>query len=270
VSSNSSASEYSDLESCSPVGRSAESDHPVALTTGREHPAFSCRRFSLEAGEKRFPVVAVRAPGVAVRAAGVAVRAPGVAGRAPVFSVRAPVVAVQAPVAVVHAPVRAPASTVRAPVRAPIPGYRIPRLPEGEVRRRSIAVGERLLREDHHRRTRPVISRGRKSCRICKIECSSLVVYREHLTGRRHKSAAARHLAGEQHCEICDITIETKGQFDKHLGGRRHRKAILDKAHSADRAASLALLAVSIRPTTSVFSSPRTEAPHFRSAPLPR
>jgi Zinc-finger of C2H2 type len=256
VSSNSSASEYSDLESCSPVGRSAESDHPVVLTTGREHPAFSCRRFSLEAGEKRFPVVAVRAAGVAVRAAGVAVRAP--------------VVAVQAPVAVVHAPVRAPASTVRAPVRAPIPGYRIPRLPEGEVRRRSIAVGERLLREDHHRRTRPVISRGRKSCRICKIDCSSLVVYREHLTGRRHKSAAARHLAGEQHCEICDITIETKGQFDKHLGGRRHRKAILDKAHSADRAASLALLAVSIRPTTSVFSSPRTEAPHFRSAPLPR
>jgi hypothetical protein len=143
--------------------------------------------------------------------------------------------------------------------------YQIPRLPAGEIRRRAIAVGERLLRAEHHRRARPAITRGRKSCRVCKIECSSAVVYREHISGRRHKSLLARQTAGVQRCEICDISIETKAQFDTHLGGRRHRKAILDKAHCDDRAATLALAAASAPSARS-----HTLPPRFRSAPLPR
>jgi hypothetical protein len=60
--------------------------------------------------------------------------------------------------------------------------------------------------------------------------------------------------------------METKAQFDIHLGGRRHRKAILDQAHSADRAATLALVDIAATASTSA----RTFPLHLRSAPLPR
>jgi Zinc-finger of C2H2 type len=160
--------------------------------------------------------------------------------------------------------IRRPAAAIGVSDTSPA-AYQIPRLPAGEIRRRAIAVGERLLRAEHHRRARPAITRGRKTCRVCKIECSSAVVYREHISGRRHKSLLARKTAGVQRCDVCDISIETKAQFDTHLGGRRHRKAILDKAHCDDRAATLALAAASA-------PSPRahTIPPRFRSAPLPR
>jgi Zinc-finger of C2H2 type len=178
---------------------------------------------------------------------------------------RVPVGEVLRPAATVGA--RRPAAVAGVTVAARVPAeYRIPRLPAGEIRRRAIAVGERFLREDHHRRARPAIARGRKRCRICEIECSSAVVYREHLSGRRHKSRLARKIAGAQHCDICEITIETKAQFDTHLGGRRHRKAILYQAHSADRAATLALVGISV----TVPTSARTFPLHLRSAPLPR
>ena len=144
--------------------------------------------------------------------------------------------------------------------------YRIPRLPTGEISRRAIAVGERLLRADHQRRARPAIARGRKTCRVCAVECSSAVVYREHISGRLHKARLARKIDGLQHCDICDIDIETKKQFETHLGGRRHRKAILDQAHSDDRAATLALADIAATRAT----SSRIIAPRFRSAPLPR
>jgi hypothetical protein len=176
---------------------------------------------------------------------------------------RVPVGEVLRPAAAVGA--RRPAAVAGVTVPAPVPAeYRIPRLPAGEIRRRAIAVGNRLLREDHHRRARPAIARGRKSCRVCEIECSSAVVYREHISGRLHKARLARKIDGVQHCDICDIDIETKKQFETHLGGRRHRKAILDQAHSDDRAATLALAAAT-RATSS-----RVIVPRFRSAPLPR
>jgi hypothetical protein len=98
-----------------------------------------------------------------------------------------------------------------------------------------------------------------------KLLCSA-VVYREHLSGRRHKSRLARKIAGAQHCDICDITIENKAQFDTHLGGRRHRKAILDQVRSADWAATLALVDIE----ATVPTSARTFPLHLRSAPLPR
>jgi Zinc-finger of C2H2 type len=141
--------------------------------------------------------------------------------------------------------VQRPAAVAGVTVPAPVPtNYRIPRLPEGKIRRREIAVGERILRENHHRRACPAIARGYKRCRICKIDCSSAVIYREHLSGRRHISRLERKIADTLHFDICEITIRTKAQFDTHLGGRHHRKVILDQAHSADRAATLVTVAV--------------------------
>jgi Zinc-finger of C2H2 type len=157
----------------------------------------------------------------------------------------------------------APITAAASPAAAAA-AYHIPRLPAGEIRRRAIAVGERLLRADHHRRARPAIARGRKNFRVCAVQCSSAVVYREHISGRLHKARLARKIDESQHCDICDIEIEAKKQFETHLGGRRHRKAILYQAHSDDRAATLALAAAT-RATSS-----RIIAPRFRSAPLPR
>jgi hypothetical protein len=168
---------------------------------------------------------------------------------------------------------RVPAGAIRRPAAAvgvidSVPAaYQIPRLPAGEIRRRAIAVGERLLRADNHRRARPAIARGRKTCRVCKIECSSAVVYREHISGRRHKSILARQIAGVQRCDICELSIETKAQFETHLGGRRHRKAVLDKALCDDREATLALAELAV---TAASTPSRNIAPRFRSAPLPR
>ena len=139
---------------------------------------------------------------------------------------------------------------------------RISRLPPGEVRRRQIAVAERLLREDHLRRTRPAISRGRKKCRVCNLTCSSLAVYREHVQGRRHLAKVARVTDGVQKCDVCDLTFESKRQYESHIGGRRHRKAVLDQLRDEirDREESAAeSLSVSIANNTSAF----------RSRPLP-
>mgnify|MGYP003467172771 FL=1 len=138
----------------------------------------------------------------------------------------------------------------------------IPRLSPAEVRRRQIAVAERLLREDHRRRTRPAISRGRKKCRIFNLLCSSLALYREHIQGRRHLAKVARVTDGVQNCDVCDISFESKRQYESHIGGRRHRKAVLDQLRDEirDREESAAeSLGVSIANTTSAF----------RSRPLP-
>jgi Zinc-finger of C2H2 type len=99
----------------------------------------------------------------------------------------------------------------------------IPHLPPGEVRRRQIAVAERLLREHNHRRTRPAISRGRKKCRVFNLTCSSLAVYREHIQGRRHLAKVARVTGGVQKRDVCDLSFESKRQYESHIGGRLHR-----------------------------------------------
>jgi hypothetical protein len=138
----------------------------------------------------------------------------------------------------------------------------IPRLPPGEVRRRQIAVAERLLREDHRRRTRPAIARGRKKCRVCNLTCSSLAVYREHVQGRRHLAKLARVTDGVQKCDVCDLSFESKRQYESHIGGRRHRKAVLDQLREEirDREESAAeSLGLAITTRTSAF----------RSRPLP-
>jgi Zinc-finger of C2H2 type len=129
----------------------------------------------------------------------------------------------------------------------------IPRLPPGEVRRRQIAVAERLLREDHRRRTRPAISRGRKKCRVCNLTC---------IQGRRHLAKLARVTDGVQKCDVCDLSFESKRQYESHIGGRRHRKAVLDQLRDEirDREESAAeSLGVAIANNTSAF----------RSRPLP-
>ena len=139
---------------------------------------------------------------------------------------------------------------------------RISRLPPGEVRRRQIAVAERLLREDHRRRSRPAISRGRKKCRICNLLCSSLALYREHIQGRRHLAKVARVTDGVQNCDVRDLSFESKRQYESHIGGCHHRKAVLDKLRDEirDREESAAeSLGVSIGNNTSAL----------RSRPLP-
>jgi hypothetical protein len=85
------------------------------------------------------------------------------------------------------------------------------------------------LRDDHRRRTRPVIARGRKKCRFCNLTCSSLAVYREHVQGRRNLARVSRITDGVQQCDVCDLSFESKRQYDSHISGRRHRKAVLDQ-----------------------------------------
>jgi hypothetical protein len=138
----------------------------------------------------------------------------------------------------------------------------IPHLPPGEVRRHQIAVAERLLREDHRRRTRPAISRGRKKCCFYNLKCSSLAIYREHIQGRRHLAKVARVTDGVQKCDVCDLSFESKRQYESHIGGRRHRKAVLDQLRDEIRyreELAAESLGVTIANNTSAF----------RSRPLP-
>ena len=58
--------------------------------------------------------------------------------------------------------------------------------------------------------------------RICNLFCRSLVVYREHIQGRRHLAKVARVTDGVQKCDVCDLSFESKRQYESHIGGRRH------------------------------------------------
>jgi hypothetical protein len=104
--------------------------------------------------------------------------------------------------------------TVTSGLPTPLP---IPRLPPGEVRRRQIAVAERLLGEDHRRRTRPAISRGRKKCRVCNLTCSSLAFYREHIQGRRHLAKVARVTDGVMQFFPQELSISQEIGLSKFL-----------------------------------------------------
>jgi ferredoxin len=110
---------------------------------------------------------------------------------------------------------------------APGPSVRIPRRAPDEARRRQTAIQLIALRRSQHARTRAAAKAARRKCGICKISCSSVAVYREHLSGRKHQRNAKRLRDGPQHCDLCQKSFTNIEESDRHKRGKHHLKVQL-------------------------------------------
>jgi hypothetical protein len=64
-------------------------------------------------------------------------------------------------------------------------------------------------------------------CRLCKVNCNSLIAFREHVQSRRHQHAKSLKL-GHPKCGHCNREFESEAYYERHLRGKNHLKVVSD------------------------------------------
>jgi Zinc-finger of C2H2 type len=90
-------------------------------------------------------------------------------------------------------------------------------------KRKAITIEQRALRAE--RKSKPREKKGRY-CKVCKLECNSLVVFANHLKSRGHlyRSGLTPTLP---RCDVCNRDFPDKAQLDHHKRGRAHLRVVV-------------------------------------------
>jgi Zinc-finger of C2H2 type len=93
-------------------------------------------------------------------------------------------------------------------------------------KRKAITIEQRAVRAEKKRQ--PKQKKG-KHCKVCKLECNSLIAFADHIKSRSHvyRSGLTKKAP---HCDVCDRDFPDKSQLEHHNRGRKHLRVVTQTA----------------------------------------